>query len=138
MRHSFPYRGGAGALGTALAVVVLCASGCCVCHSLSIKNSTGSFVTVAAKETGRGVGIPPGKERDLPFWRGPLVVIRGSNMWFYSSIAYEDHPEARHRVFRFGICQAGFGYFVTRSVLEPDGRLTVGHGAYEPERRAQW
>jgi hypothetical protein len=138
MRHIIPYLGGGSRLGAMFALLVLCGSGCCVSHSLSIKNNTGAFVTVAAKDTGRGVSIPPGKQRAVPFWGGPMVAITGSNIWFYPRIAYEDHPEARHRVFRFGICQAGFGYFVTHSVLEPDGRLTVGRGTYEPERRTQW
>jgi hypothetical protein len=138
MRPIISHLGGTSRLAAILPLLVLCGSGCCVSHSLSIKNNTGAFVTVAAKDTGQGVGIPSGKQQAVPFWGGPMVVITGSNMWFYPKIAYEDHPEARHRVFHFGICQAGFGYFVTRTALEPDGRLTVGHGAYEPERRTQW
>ena len=121
-----------------LALLALSSSGCCVSNSLSIKNNTGAFVTVVAKDTGQGVGIPAGKQRAVPFWSGPMVAVTGSNMWFYPKIACVDHPEARHRVFRFGICQAGFGYFVTRSVLEPDGRLIIGHGEYQAERSTQW
>ncbi len=138
MRYLIPYFGSRRALASAFTLLVLYASGCCVSNSLSFRNSTGAFVTVAAKDTGQGVGIPAGKECSVPFWGGPMVAIVGSNMWFYPKIAYEEHPEARHRVFRFGICQAGFGHFVTHTVLEPDGRLRVGHGAYEPERRTQW
>lgn len=123
---------------TACLLLLLLISGCCVSHSLRVRNDTGAFVTVAAKDTGRGVGIPPGKKRTVPFWNGPVLAVAGSNIWFYPRIGYEDHPEARRRVFRFGICQAGFGYFVTDAVLEPGGRLAVGHGAYEPEKRAQW
>lgn len=138
MRHIIPYLVGGTRLAAMLALVGLCGSGCCVSHSLSVRNNTGAFVTVAAKDTGWGVGIPPGKQHAVPFWGGPMVVITGSNMWFYPMVTYAEHPEARHRVFRVGICQAGFGYFVTRTVLESDGRLTVGHGVYEPERRTQW
>jgi hypothetical protein len=125
-------------LRTLIAALVVTTSGYCVCHSLSIKNDTGAFVTIATKDTGQGVGIPIGKKRAVSFWGGPMVAIVGSNMWFYPKIAYEDYPEARRRVFRFGICQAGFGYFVTRATLEPSGRLVVGSGTYEPERQTQW
>src|SRR5436305_5683394 len=108
MRHTIPYLGGGARLGAMLALLVLCASSCCASHSLSIKNNTGAFVTVAARDTGQGVGIPAGKQREVPFRSGPMVAICGSNMWFYPKIAYETHPDARHHVFRFGICQAGF------------------------------
>jgi hypothetical protein len=120
------------------AALAVALSGCCVCHDLSIKNETGSFVTAAAKDTGRGAGIPTGKRRDLPFIEGPMVVMVGSNMWFYPKIAYREHPEATHRHFRFGICQAGFGYFRTYGTLEADGRLIIGRGVYEAEARRQW
>jgi hypothetical protein len=126
----------AGLLCAAALALSLC--GCCVCHSLSIKNETGSFVTAATKDTGRGVGIAAGKRRDLPFVEGPMVVVVGSNMWFYPKMEYNQHPEATHRYFRFGICQAGFGYFRTCGTLEADGRLIIGRGVYEPEARRQW
>ena len=138
MKQFVPQSISRAALVPLLATLVLCSPGCCVSNCLSIRNNTGAFVTVAAKDTGQGVGIPDGKQRAVPFWGGPIVAVTGSNMWFYPKIAYEDHPEARSRVFRFGICQAGFGYFVTHAELEPGGQLTVGHGVYEPERRTQW
>jgi hypothetical protein len=138
MNHAVAYSVGRWVFHSLTAALVFCFSGCCVSHSLSIKNDTGRFVTVAAKDTGRGVAIPPGKRKDLPLFQGPIVVLEGSNMWFYPKIGYGEHPEAMKRVFRFGICQAGFGYFQTRAVLEADGRLTVGQGVYEPETRQLW
>jgi hypothetical protein len=110
-------------------------SGCCISHSLSINNNTGAFVTVVAKDTGREVEIPAGKQGEVPFWQGPMVVTVASNMWFYPKIGYRDYPEATKRVFRFGVCRAGFGYFVTHATLESDGRLIVGSGFYEPEKK---
>jgi hypothetical protein len=138
MKHAISHSLSPGTCQLIAAALVLSASGCCVSHSLSIKNNSGHYVTVVAKDTGRGVGIPAGKRRDLPFWQGPMVVTVGSNMWFYPKIGYREHPEATKRVFRFGICQAGFGYFRTSAVLEADGQLTVGRGVYEPETRKQW
>jgi hypothetical protein len=72
----------------------------------------------------------------LPFWEGPIVVTVGSNMWFFPQIGYREHPEATKRVFRFGICQAGFGYFQTSAALEADGRLTVGRGFLSQRRES--
>jgi len=94
-------------------------------------------VTLAAKDTGRGTGIPAAKRREFAFWEGPLVVVAGSNLWSYPKITSWDHPEATKRVFRFGVCQAGFGYFRTDGTLGPDGRLTIGRGVYEPEALKQ-
>ena len=138
MRHALEQLVSRSILCVLLVVFLVFASGCCVCHSLRVKNDTGAFATIAARDTGHGVGIPAGKKRSVPLWSGPVVAVVGSNIWFYPKIAYEDHPEARRRVFRFGICQAGFGYSVTDATLEPSGRLTVGSGAYEPERRIEW
>jgi hypothetical protein len=123
-----------GLLGLAAALF----SGCCVSHSLSIKNNTGGFVTVAAKDTGRGVSISADKRGELPFWQGPLLITVDSNVWFYHRIGYREDPEATKHVFRFGVCRAGFGYIVTHATLEPGGRLTVGSGFYEPEIKTQW
>ena len=138
MKHVMSHSVGRGIWQLLAATLLLSASGCCVSHSLSINNNSGHFVTVAAMDTGHGVGIPAGKRREFPFWQGPMVVTVGSNMWFYPKIGYREHPEATKRVFRFGICQAGFGYFQTRAVLEADGRLTVGRGVYEHDARKQW
>ncbi len=113
-------------------------SGCCVSNSLGFRNNTGVAVTVAAKEPPGGVAIPAGKQGKLGFYEGPLIITAGSNVWFYANVDAEQHPEARKRVFRFGVCQAGFGYFVTRSTLEADGRLTIGNGVYEPVKTIQW
>ena len=138
MNHATPHSVGRWVFHSLAAALVFGVSGCCVSHSLSIKNETGQFVTVAAKDPGCGVGIPPGKRKDLVFVEGPMVVLEGSNLWFYPKIAYGEHPEATRRVFRFGICQAGFGYFQTRAVLKADGRLSVGRAVYEPETRKEW
>jgi len=138
MKDAIAHRSRRGTVWPPLVAFLVSASGCCVSHSVSIKNDSGAAVTIAAKDTGEGVSIAAGEAGAVAMWSGPIVAVSGSNVWFYPKIAYEDHPEARRRVFRCGICQAGFGYFVTEATLEPNGRLQVGNGTYEPERQIQW
>jgi hypothetical protein len=114
----------------AAAMVGLFLSGCCAFHSIRVRNDTSEPATIFAKATGDSYNIPAGKRRTLPLWQGPLLVTAGTNVWYYSKVDFFDHPEARKRVFRFGICQAGFGYFRTAVTLEADGNLVVGNGIY--------
>jgi hypothetical protein len=114
--------------------VALLLSGCCVSHSIRVRNNTGEPATISSKSTGDAFSIPTGKRRTLPLWRGPPLVTAGTNIWSYSTVDFLDHPEARKRVFRFGICQAGFGYFRTAVTLEAHGNLVVGKGVYQPDR----
>ena len=116
------------------AIVAVLTGGCCVSHSIRLRNNTSGTVTVTAKTTGDVYSIPAGKRRTLPLWQGPLLVTAGTDIWSYSTVDFLDHPEARKRVFRFGICQAGFGYFRTAVTLEGDGNLVVGNGVYQPDR----
>ena len=116
-----------------IAVAALFLSGCCVSYSIRVRNNTSEPATISAKATGDSYSIPAGKRRTLPLWQGPLLVTAGTNVWSYSKVDFLDHPEARKRVFRFGICQAGFGYFRTAVTLEADGNLVVGNGVYRPD-----
>jgi hypothetical protein len=120
--------------GGFMAVVAVFLSGCCVSHSIRVRNNTSDLATISAKATGDSYSIPAGKRRTLPLWLGPLLVTAGTNIWSYSTVEFLDHPEARKRVFRFGICQAGFGYFRTTVTLEADGNIVVGNGVYQPDR----
>ncbi len=126
MKHAVAYSLGRNVFCSVVAVMVFRVFGCCVFHSLCIKNNTGHFVAVASKDPECGGGIPPGKRKDLLCFQGLMVILEGNTIWFFPKIGYGDPPEATRRVFRFGICQAGFGYVQTRAVMEADGRLTVG------------
>jgi hypothetical protein len=117
-----------------MAAIPALLSGCCVSHSIRVRNNTSGPATITAKAKGDSYSIPAGKRRTLPLWRGPLLVTAGTNVWSYSTVDFLDHPEARKRVFRFGICQAGFGYFRTAVTLEAEGNLVVGNGVYQPDR----
>ena len=114
--------------------VAVFTNGCCVSHAIRVRNNTSGPATITAKATGDSYSIPAGKRRTLPLGRGPLLVTAGTNVWSYSTVDFLDHPEARKRVFRFGICQAGFGYFRTAVTLEAGGSLVVGNGLYQPDQ----
>jgi hypothetical protein len=120
-------------VGGFMAVVALFLSGCCVACGIRVGNNTSEPATICAKATGDFYRIPAGKRRTLPISQGPLLVTAGTNVWSYSKVDFLDHPEARKRVFRFGICQAGFGYFRTAATLEADGNLVVGNAVYQPD-----
>lgn len=116
-----------------VAMATLFLSGCCVACSIRVRNNTSEPATISAKATGDFYRIPAGKRRTLPILQGPLLVTAGTNVWPYSTVDFWEHPEARKRVFRFGICQAGFGYFHTAVTLEADGNLVVGNAVYQPD-----
>jgi hypothetical protein len=88
---------------------------------------------VTAKDSNRQIGIAIGKTAEMPFWEGTLTINNRSNTWIYPKVNCFEHRETTKRHFRFGICQAGFGYFVTQATLEPNGRLVIGSGAYDPQ-----
>jgi hypothetical protein len=57
MKHAIAHFVSLGSLRAFSLALLISVSGCFVCHSLSIRNETGTFVTIAAKDSGQGVGI---------------------------------------------------------------------------------
>ena len=51
-----------------MAVVAVLFGGCCVSHSIRVRNYTCDLATISAKVTGDSYCIPAGKRRTLPLW----------------------------------------------------------------------